>query len=189
MADELSTHKIAFIILTWNSAKYISNCIESILRLPITEMLVLVFDNGSIDDTLSILESYESSDCRLIVHQSSINVGTTRSRNQLIRAVPSDYEYICVLDSDTVINYDAITKLVKVLRDNPNVGVVGPRMCNSRGIEQLSGRNLPTLPIKLGKACPIVAIRDIASNAERTESPVGVHLLCTRGCRLVSKSK
>lgn len=52
--------KIAFIILTWNSEKYINNCIKSILDLNFSKIYISIVDNGSTDSTLEILENLRS---------------------------------------------------------------------------------------------------------------------------------
>ena len=51
--------KIAWIILTWNSAGYIQSCIDSILCLKKIENQIIVIDNGSADNTVQILEKYK----------------------------------------------------------------------------------------------------------------------------------
>lgn len=162
---------IAFIILTWNSAAYVEACLESVLDLGYKNLGVFVFDNGSTDDTPRILDHMARKDSRLHIERSSVNVGTTVSRNTLLRMVPAKYDYICVLDSDTVVNRAAMDALAQALRSHPHVGVVGPTMANSAGKEQLSGRNLPSLKTKLGKVCPVGSIR---RRAEASEVPSGI---------------
>ena len=48
--------KISYIILTWNSEKFIENCINSILSIKEIENNIIVIDNGSKDDTRKLLE-------------------------------------------------------------------------------------------------------------------------------------
>ena len=52
--------KISYIILTWNSEKFIENCINSILSIKKIENNIIVIDNGSKDDTRKLLEKYET---------------------------------------------------------------------------------------------------------------------------------
>ncbi len=169
MATEPS---IAFVVLTWNSQAFAESCIRSILELGYAHCAVLVFENGSTDNTPHILAQLEQEDPRVIVVRSEQNVGTTVSRNTLIRLVPPEFDYVCVLDSDTVVNREALDTLVCALERHPEVGVVGPAMANANGELQLSGRNLPTVGIKLGKVCPLSGVREQAAQAEIPNTPV-----------------
>ena len=48
--------KVSVHLVTWNGQKYIADCLESLLRQSFEDFFVLVIDNGSIDDTVSIIE-------------------------------------------------------------------------------------------------------------------------------------
>lgn len=157
----------AFVVLSWNSEAYIEQCVRSILALSCRELGVWVVDNGSTDGTRAIISEIAASDDRLHPIYESRNLGTTLSRNKAIRAIPRRMDYVCVLDSDTVVNQRAFEVMALALADE-SIGVVGPTMMNSNGDVQLSGRNLPTLGIKIGKAIPVC---DVSSRAARKEMP------------------
>ena len=48
--------KISFVILTWNSDKYITNCIESINTICNFCTQITIVDNGLTDNTIKILK-------------------------------------------------------------------------------------------------------------------------------------
>ena len=53
---------VSFVILTWNSEKYIRNCIKSIDGLyPQINVEIFVIDNGSEDNTLQELQDLKGS--------------------------------------------------------------------------------------------------------------------------------
>ncbi len=163
--------KTAFVIIAWNSEAYIEKCILSALSLECRELDVWVVDNGSTDATAGILAKIAEGDQRLHVLTEGENLGTTRSRNRALKLVAGDTDYVCVLDSDTIVNQEAFETLAATLKDE-SIGVVGPTMANSAGEVQLSGRELPTLGIKLGKACPLGDAKAKAAEAERPSAPV-----------------
>ena len=164
--------KVAFVILTWNSERFISACLESVLSLNCANLDVWVVDNGSTDGTVGVLEGITALDSRLHLILEKENLGTTVSRNKAFRMIASGTDYVCVLDSDTVVNQASFDAMVEVLRHNPSVGVVGPSMADSSGTPQLSGRNLPTLSLKLRKAWPFGGVAKRAAAEERPSSPV-----------------
>lgn len=143
--------KVSYVILTWNSEKYIKKCLDSILDIKNIEHNVVVIDNGSNDSTRNILEEYNTKIKTIYLDK---NYGTTISRNLGIKEIDSDSDYICILDSDTQINEIALEKLISILANNKEVGIVGPQMTTSVGIVQKSGRKFPTVKIKFYKAFP-----------------------------------
>lgn len=174
MLPEFEDSKIEFVVLAWNSESYIRRCIESVLSLKCARLDLWVVDNGSIDGTRGILDEIAFQDTRLHVIRELRNLGTTLTRNNALRQVSYDADYICILDSDTMVNQGAFEKMAAVLRSNPDIGVIGPKMVNASGDVQLSGRNLPTLSIKIGKAWPFGDISRRAGEAERPSTPVAV---------------
>ena len=80
---------ISVVILTFNSAKTIERCLESLyasLESLNLEYEVLVVDNGSSDGTLALLERLQTVfGERLDVNALKDNLGTTVSRNIALR--------------------------------------------------------------------------------------------------------
>ena len=160
---------VAFVILTWNSEKYVKACLESVLNLQCRQLRVYVVDNGSSDGTLDIIKSLLKKSEHLKLTALPHNVGVSVSRNIALRSLSDDVDYVCVLDSDTVINQQACEKMTSVLHDDTanKIGLIGPQLHNSQGEVQLSGRVLPTIGLKIRKACPIASIRNRAEEDER----------------------
>ena len=117
--------RIGFVILVWNSEKVIDKCLYSISNLERIEPVVIVVDNGSTDNTISIVEKYVTKFMLDIIRYEQ-NMGTTISRNAGIRKLETlKPDYYCVLDSDTEVNDDAFViayslknNIIKVLIKN-----------------------------------------------------------------------
>ena len=156
--------KICFVILTWNSAAYIQNCLHSILGLYGFETEILVVDNGSSDDTVEKIKALGISPIVL-----SENKGTTFSRNLAMKKRSKDADFVCVLDSDTVINQNAVALLCSVLKENSDAAICGPYMENLLGEFQNSCKRFPTVAIKLLKGLPIKSANIKGEALERYE--------------------
>ena len=163
---------VGFVVLTWNSHEYVDDCVRSILGVSSCPIRLYVVDNGSSDGTLDVLRDFARRDSRVWLHEASRNLGTTVSRNIALRSLADDVEYVCVLDSDTVVNEEAIETLVSLVDSDPAIGIAGPTMKDGSGAVQLSGRNLPTLGIKLRKACPIASVSERGGRMERPATAV-----------------
>lgn len=164
--------KTSFIILAWNSEKYIESCLRSVLALECARLDVQIIDNGSVDCTPDIIAKLAKEDERIHPIYEPTNLGTTVSRNRALNRIPIDTDYVCVLDSDTIVNQHAFEEMADILNCDSSIGVVGPTMKNASGKTQLSGRNFPTLGIKLGKACPFNAFASRAEKAEIPRTPI-----------------
>lgn len=161
-------YDIAFVILTWNSEKYIADCLKSLQSFNKLSVYICVVDNGSTDGTRRILQSYSSvpSLCMQIVLLDG-NYGTTVSRNKGIRLVCDKAEYLCILDSDTIVNEAAFLQMIATLRQDQRNGIVGPILQSLDGSIQQSGRNLPTLTVKLLKGMPVKFLQERGERLEK----------------------
>lgn len=172
---------VGFVILTWNSEKYIQNCLRAIFDIDTAafECTVVVVDNGSIDQTVECIKTecslHKESQHSCVVTCLDKNYGTTRSRNiglKKLQEIKPDIEFLCILDSDTEINEKALDIMTDELSD-PTVGIVGPRMHDTLGIYQVSGKNFPTFTEKLCKVMPLKSLRMYGEHQERIIPPQG----------------
>lgn len=87
----------SIIVPAYNSAAFIRKCIDSVLAQTYTEFELILIDDGSNDDTLSICHTYAASDPRVkVIHKE--NGGHTSARNEGLRNASG--EYVIFLDSD-----------------------------------------------------------------------------------------
>lgn len=161
--------KISFVILTWNSEKVIVPCLESILTLTDQEFEIILVDNGSKDKTLENIKTFlsENPGIKLKTIQLEKNFGTTVSRNLGIQKISEDTNFVCILDSDTVINQEAMTELISVLKENEKNAIAGPHMVNLAGEEQVTAKKIPTAMLKIKKAIPVRSIQKMGEKQER----------------------
>lgn len=135
--------KLSIIIVTYNSAKDIAACLESLKfrgrRVQEEdEYEIIVVDNASSDETRDILARFP--DLRLVFNDK--NLGYARANNQGVALARG--EYLLFLNPDTILEPDAIDRLVEFLDRHPDVGAVAPRLLNPDGSQQLSIRSFPT---------------------------------------------
>lgn len=105
--------KVSIIIPCYNSQKYISRCIKSILCQTFKQFEVIIIDDGSTDNTKKLIFELINKDKRFKYFYQQ-NFGQGYARNKGIEYAISDY--ICFVDSDDDINskyldtlYNAIT--------------------------------------------------------------------------------
>jgi GT2 family glycosyltransferase len=151
---------MSFIILTWNSEKYIERCIDSISGKCQAEHIdfeLIVIDNGSKDKTLSILNNYTTTLPERI-HNIKLkrNKGTTYTRNLGFKKAKG--KYICVIDSDTELGIGSLRESLDRLEKHAEIGIIAPRLILGNGSIQNSVKRFPTFRDKLSKV-PAVILR------------------------------
>ncbi|VCV39361.1 glycosyltransferase family 2 protein [Escherichia coli] len=91
---------ISIIMPSFNSGKTIAESIESVISQTYENWELLITDDCSSDDTISIINTFISKDHRIKLFQNSKNSGAAISRNLSISNARGDY--IAFLDSDDI---------------------------------------------------------------------------------------
>ena len=99
---------ISVIIPVYNSEKYLSACLDSILNQTFSDFEIICVNDGSRDNSGVILERYIKKDDRVRVFTIS-NHGQAYARN--LGILNSKGEYICFVDSDDIIERTYLEKL------------------------------------------------------------------------------
>lgn len=142
---------VSFVILTWNSERYIETCLQLLLRdseesAYAAEMFVV--DNGSSDTTVALLQRFQAEHPdRIFPILLDHNTGTTYSRNLALKQTRG--RYICVMDSDIEITPGAISALLNTLQTHDRVGLVVPKLLYPNGNLQKSTDMFPTISRKV----------------------------------------
>lgn len=158
---------ISYVILTWNSEKYITKCIDSIFSITSIPAEIIVIDNGSQDGTPELLKQLSEIHPELTAVLLEKNYGTTISRNIGISGADPESKYICILDSDTIINETAIQSMIDILEDDERNMLCGPVMYDLEGVLQVTAKKIPTAIIKLCKGIPIKKLQSKGLEMER----------------------
>ncbi len=131
---------LSVIILTHNTRDLLRDCLLSIaagVQSIIVEIIVV--DNASADGTPEMMRR-EFPAVRNIFNQE--NLGFTRGNNIGIEA--SSGKYVLLLNSDTRILNGALDSMVRFMEENPECGILGPKLLNEDGSLQFSCRRFPS---------------------------------------------
>lgn len=106
---------VSIIIPVYNVEKYLRICLESILAQTYTDYEVILVNDGSKDESLSICEEFVRNDSRFRVI-SQENKGLSSARNTGIREATGEYIYF--IDSDDVIDSRLLETVVNIADEN-----------------------------------------------------------------------
>ncbi|WP_068320446.1 glycosyltransferase family 2 protein [Polynucleobacter yangtzensis] len=100
---------ISVLMPAYNSELYIAEAIESILNQSYQNIELIIFDDGSSDNTRQVIQSFD--DPRIVKILSDQNYGVVRARNDMIDRASG--QYIALMDADDIADR---TRLEKQLR-------------------------------------------------------------------------
>ena len=103
---------VSLVVGIYNGSNYLKQCIESIINQSYKQLEIILIDDGSTDDSLSIIKKYENNDSRIKVI-SQINHGVSYSRNLGLKL--SKGEFFGVIDQDDILHPDYVKYFVDLL--------------------------------------------------------------------------
>jgi len=110
---------ITVAIPTYNRSSLVRQAVESVLAQTFTDLDIVVIDDGSTDDTRSVIEAFV--DRRVRYHYKE-NGGCASARNAGIQQARG--EYFAYLDSDDLWPENFLDEMLKQLKDNPQYSCV-----------------------------------------------------------------
>jgi GT2 family glycosyltransferase len=131
---------LSVVIVSWNVREFLAACLDSIkVHASDLNIEVIVVDSYSSDGTVEMVRArYQW--VRFLPQ--STNIGFTRGNNLGLAAAQG--RHLMLLNPDTEVVGDALSRMVHYLDEHPDVGVVGPRTLNSDGSTQSTRRRFPT---------------------------------------------
>lgn len=121
--------KVAVIVPNWNGADSLKACLDSLLKQSLKAHIIVV-DNGSVDESHSILESYQ--DIEVIQHLK--NKGFSGGVNAgFERAISHECDFVAAFNNDATAEKDWLKHLVEELEKNPKIGIATGKFLNEDG--------------------------------------------------------
>lgn len=98
----IDTVKISVIIPAYNAGEYMERAIRSVLAQSLKEVEIICCDDGSTDNTLSLINKMAALHKNIKVMHSSDNFGQGKRRNEALKVVRG--QYVTFLDADDYYN-------------------------------------------------------------------------------------
>lgn len=147
--------RLSIVIITWNGDALTMRCLDSIAPLMEREDVeVIVVDNGSSYSPLPrIRVKYPK--CKCIQLENNLGVGKGRN----IGIAEAEGKEILVIDNDIIADSDSILHLLEYKENNPDIGLLAPRLVSPLGDVQKSNKEFPGLGVKIRNL--IIGNRDV----------------------------
>lgn len=122
--------KVITVVLSFNSKKYIGECLSSLQKLN-TEILLV--DSGSTDNSLEYLKT-NFNELKLI--ETNKNLGYAGGNNVGLRcALEQHADFVWIVNPDIVVDQNSLKEALKVMTRDDKIAVVGSKVYFAAGFE------------------------------------------------------
>ncbi len=114
---------VSIVVPVYNAAQYLKKCLDSIVNQTLTNIEIIIIDDGSTDGSTEICKKYAAKDSRIIYYKKE-NEGLAAARQDGIERASG--EYVGFVDSDDWLELNMYERMFSVAKEN-NADVV---FCN-----------------------------------------------------------
>ena len=119
------------IVVTYNGAEWIKKCLSSLVEAPVVDHKILVVDNGSQDDTVTLIQNHFTQ-VQLLLPGGNLGFGKANNLG-IEKALSAGADYIFLLNQDAWINTNTFPELIRCMEKYPEFGILSPIQLNADG--------------------------------------------------------
>ncbi len=136
----MEENKVDIVIVNYESTNHLLRCLDSIYNL-IGNLTfdIIVIDNGSGSDIHHVETFYP----KVKILQNPKNFGFSKAVNQGL--CQSSAKYVLLMNPDIVLNDDFFKSVLSYMEQNPDIGILGPKILDADGEIEGSARAFPSL--------------------------------------------
>ncbi len=141
---------ISILMPVKNAGKYINKSIESVLNQTYRDFELIILDDSD-DETTEIINSYSDQRIKYIHYSGNIshklNYGIQKAQ----------FDYICRMDGDDIIDSKKLERQINFLKDNPETDIVGTNyICINESGDKLYEKKMPEYHIEIAFMMPVI---------------------------------
>jgi glycosyltransferase involved in cell wall biosynthesis len=125
---------VSVVTPVFNGARYLKDCIESVVAQSYENWQYTIVDNSSTDTSLAIAQEYAERHPQITVRSYNEFVGVIENHNRAFRSISPDAKYCKLVCADDWIYPECLSSLVDLAERHPSVGIVGSYSASANGI-------------------------------------------------------
>ena len=116
--------KVSIITASYNYENYIKETIESVLNQTFQDWELIIVDDGSKDNSVSVIKEYCNRDSRIKIfqHENGVNKGLAETIK--LGLEKSNCEWVAFLESDDVWLPNSLEEKMYIVNNNPNINFI-----------------------------------------------------------------
>jgi len=135
---------VSICVPTYNSAKYLKECLDSIVKQTYLNKEIIVSDNASTDETEKIVKEYVEK-YKVKYYRNDKNIGAEANFTRCVELATG--KFIAIFHADDLYLPDIIQKQVQIFQENPSIGAVFTRASFINNLGKIIGES--NLPVEL----------------------------------------
>ncbi len=108
----MTSPQLSIVIPVYNAGKYLDDCIASVLGQDFADIEIICIDDGSTDNSYSILEEWQRKDDRIIILRQK-NLGPSAARNAGLKVLRG--QFVTFVDADDLVRSDIYTSTIALM--------------------------------------------------------------------------
>lgn len=124
------TPLVSVIIVNWNGGEVLRQCLKSLSKIDYPKWELVMVDNGSVDGSVEQIKKLKiknkNYNLKLKIFKNKTNLGFAVANNQGYKK--SKGKYILLLNNDTKVTADFLSKLVGRMEKDNSIGVIQPKI-------------------------------------------------------------
>jgi glycosyltransferase involved in cell wall biosynthesis len=109
----------------FNTARYLAECVESVLAQSLGDFEYLLVDNQSTDGSAEVAARYAARDPRIRVLRNERFLSQVENYNGALERASPGSRYLKVMQADDALFPDCLARLVEIAERDPRIGLVG----------------------------------------------------------------
>lgn len=116
---------VSILLPCYNAENYISEALESLINQTYKHLEIILINDGSTDNTMSICEEYAKKDERISIFVNDQNMGLIYTLNKAVTLAKG--EFIARMDADDISHPNRIERQVQYLEQHDSISILGTR--------------------------------------------------------------
>jgi GT2 family glycosyltransferase len=131
--------ELSIVVVNYNAGELLIDCISALLA-SMTDLEIVISDNGSTDDSLLQVQQRYGGDSRLRILANRANLGFAGGNNTALPMTAAPY--ILFLNPDCLVGPNTLPRMLDFMRRTPDAGMAGCIITNPDGTEQIASRRV-----------------------------------------------
>lgn len=172
---------VYIIILNWKNYKHTINCFKTCQNLNYPNFKILIVDNNSPNYSEEKIRQYLP---EAEVLQTGKNSGYAGGNNLGIKyALERNADFIWILNPDVEVEIDSLSYLMNFMRENPEVGICGPRITHGNKLNSFIFDGL-----SIDSSDGYQSKFNLFILTAQTEESSSIDVDCVSGCSMLIRS-
>jgi GT2 family glycosyltransferase len=146
--------RVSAIVLNYRTPQLAVKCVQALERQSMAgELEIIAIDNHSEDDSIGVLRNRLKTHPHVTILESRDNIGY--GKGNAIGIARAAGEFLLIINPDNELEPEGIARMLRVMEEDPTIGIVAPKLVHEDGTIRESARSFPRMMDVVIKRTPL----------------------------------